>query len=53
MDGKLSKEEFDKAFNMALEGCRKIRTLQNDALKRKYKLESDTEKFKDTKEEAK
>lgn len=53
MDGKLSKEEFDKAFNMALEACRKIRNLQNDALKRKYKLESNTEKSKDSKEEVK
>ena len=53
MDGKLSKEEFDKAFNMALEGCRKISNLQNDALKRKYKLESDTETSKDSKEEVK
>jgi exosome complex component RRP41 len=53
MDGKLSKEEFDKAFNMALEACKKIRNLQNDALKRKYKMESDTEKSSNSKEEGK
>jgi len=38
---------------MALEGCRKIGNLQNDALKRKYKIESDPEKSKDSKEETK
>jgi exosome complex component RRP41 len=53
MDGKLSKEEFDKAFNMALDGCRQIRNLQNDALKQKYKIESDTEKSIVPKEEIK
>lgn len=53
MDGKLSKEEFDKAFNMALDACKKIRNLQNDALKRKYKMESETEKSSNSKEEGK
>ncbi|MCD6446416.1 exosome complex exonuclease Rrp41 [Candidatus Bathyarchaeota archaeon] len=36
MDGDLTMKEFEKAFNMALEGCRKIYTLQKEALKAKY-----------------
>lgn len=36
MDGMLSPEEFDKALELALEGCGKIYELQREALKRKY-----------------
>jgi exosome complex component RRP41 len=36
MDGMLTPEEFEKAFNMAVEGCRKIYTIQKEALKAKY-----------------
>jgi len=36
MDGILTSEEFEKALNLALEGCRKIYTMQKDALKAKY-----------------
>ncbi len=36
MDGILTLEEFEKAVNLALEGCRKIYTMQKEALKAKY-----------------
>ncbi len=38
MDGILSPEEFEKAVNMAIEGCKKIYALQKDALKNKYMI---------------
>ena len=36
MDGILTSEEFDKALNLALEGCRKIYVMQKEVLKAKY-----------------
>jgi exosome complex component RRP41 len=36
MDGILAPEEFEKAVNMAMEGCKKIYELQKEALKTKY-----------------
>ena len=36
MDGILTQEEFEKAVNMALEGCRQIYPMQKEALKKKY-----------------
>ena len=36
MDGQLTPEEFEEAFNLALEGCKKIYELQKKALKEKY-----------------
>jgi len=36
MDGILSPEEFEKAVNMAMEGCKKIYAMQKEALKTKY-----------------
>ncbi|MGC9345952.1 MAG: exosome complex exonuclease Rrp41 [Candidatus Bathyarchaeales archaeon] len=36
MDGILTLEEFENAVNLALEGCRKIYTMQKEALKAKY-----------------
>jgi exosome complex component RRP41 len=36
MDGILSLEEFEKAVNLALEGCRKIYAMQKEALRAKY-----------------
>jgi len=36
MDGILTLEEFEKAVNLALEGCTKIYSLQKEALKAKY-----------------
>ncbi|MEM1539594.1 MAG: exosome complex exonuclease Rrp41 [Candidatus Bathyarchaeia archaeon] len=36
MDGILTIEEFEKAVNLAIEGCKKIYALQKEALKAKY-----------------
>jgi len=36
MDGILTPEEFEKAVNLAIDGCRKIYDLQKEALKMKY-----------------
>src|SRR5512135_3300873 len=36
MDGVLSPEEFEKAVNMAIEGCKKIYATQREALRTKY-----------------
>ena len=36
MDGILTFDEFEKAVNLALEGCRKIYQMQKEALKTKY-----------------
>ncbi|MDI6645149.1 MAG: exosome complex exonuclease Rrp41 [Methanobacteriaceae archaeon] len=36
MDGNLSSEEFEKALDLALEGCKKISEIQKDALKTRY-----------------
>lgn len=36
MDGILTPEEFEKAVNLAIEGCKKIYTLQKEVLKTKY-----------------
>lgn len=36
MDGNLSREEFESAVNLALEGCKKIYVIQKEALKTKY-----------------
>ncbi len=36
MDGILTPEEFEKAMNMAIDGCKKIYEMQKEALKTKY-----------------
>jgi exosome complex component RRP41 len=36
MDGTLTSEEFEKALNLALEGCKKIYAMQKEALKVRY-----------------
>jgi len=36
MDGTLTLEEFEKALNLAIEGCKKIYAMQKEALKAKY-----------------
>ncbi len=38
MDGILAPEEFEKAVNMAIEGCKSIYALQKEALKNKYMI---------------
>jgi exosome complex component RRP41 len=36
MDGILTTEEFEKAVNLALEGCQKIYAMQKEALRTRY-----------------
>ncbi len=36
MDGNLTQEEFEKAFDLAKKGCEKVHQMQIDALKSKY-----------------
>ncbi|MDI6723260.1 MAG: exosome complex exonuclease Rrp41 [Methanobacterium sp.] len=36
MDGHLTSEEFDKALNLAVEGCKKINEAQKEAIKNRY-----------------
>jgi len=36
MDGILTSEEFEKAVNLAIDGCKKIYAMQREALKAKY-----------------
>ncbi len=43
MDGILTFEEFEKAVNLALKGCRKIYTMQKEALKAKYEIVKEVE----------
>jgi len=38
MDGNLTPEEFEKAMNMAIDGCKKIYEMQKEALKTKYMI---------------
>ena len=38
-DGDLTEEEFEKAINLAMEGCLEVSKLQKDALMRKYSTE--------------
>lgn len=43
MDGILKPEEFEKAINMAMDGCRKIYEVQKEALKTKYMVVKEVE----------
>jgi exosome complex component RRP41 len=36
MDGILTHEEFEKAVNMAIDGCKTVYAMQKEALKTKY-----------------
>jgi len=36
MDGKLTHEEFESAVNLAIDGCKRIYSMQKEALKAKY-----------------
>jgi exosome complex component RRP41 len=47
MDGILTPEEFEKAMNMAIEGCRKIYEVQKEALKTKYMLIKEQEEVEE------
>jgi len=52
MDGSLTADEFNQAFEMATEACRKIYEMQREALKTKYHILRDVE-MKDEMVEAK
>lgn len=43
MDGILAPEEFEKAVNMAMEGCKQIYAMQKEALKTKYMVVKEVE----------
>ena len=43
MDGILTTEEFEKAVNMAIDGCKKIYEMQKEALKTKYMVVKEVE----------
>jgi exosome complex component RRP41 len=43
MDGILTPEEFEKAVSLAVEGCKKIYTMQKEALKAKYVVVKEAE----------
>ncbi len=43
MDGILTPTEFEKAVNMAMDGCRKIYEMQKEALKTKYMVVKEVE----------
>jgi exosome complex component RRP41 len=43
MDGQLTLEEFEKAVDLSLEGCRQLYTIQKEALKAKYVTGKDEE----------
>ncbi|HLN89724.1 MAG TPA: exosome complex exonuclease Rrp41 [Candidatus Binatia bacterium] len=43
MDGILEPAEFEKAMNMAMEGCKKIYEMQKEALKTKYMVVKEVE----------
>jgi len=43
MDGILSPDEFEKAVNMAVDGCKKIYEVQKEALKTKYMVVKEVE----------
>jgi exosome complex component RRP41 len=43
MDGMLTPEEFEKAINMAIDGCKEIYAMQKEALKTKYMVVKEAE----------
>jgi exosome complex component RRP41 len=43
MDGVLAPEEFEDAFNMAVEGCKKLYAMQKEALRNKYMIAKEEE----------
>jgi exosome complex component RRP41 len=51
MDGMLTREEFEQAINLALNGCKQIYVLQKEALKAKYATVKEAEAEKEEKEE--
>jgi len=41
MDGIMSAEEYEKALNLAIEGCGRVHEMQREALKKKYAMEEE------------
>src|SRR4030043_45878 len=50
MDGILTPKEFEKAVNMAMDGCKKIYAMQKEALKTKYMTVKEENKEEETEE---
>ncbi|MCJ7632387.1 exosome complex exonuclease Rrp41 [Candidatus Bathyarchaeota archaeon] len=44
MDGIMTGEEYEKALNLALEGCKRLHEMQKEALKKKYASEEEEDK---------
>lgn len=44
MDGIMTGEEYEKALNLALEGCKRLHEMQREALKKKYASEEEEAK---------
>jgi exosome complex component RRP41 len=53
MDGNFSRQEFEKALEMAMGGCRQIRNLQAEALKKRYQTMLEVEKPQEVSEASK
>jgi len=51
MDGHLTREEFERALEMAMEGCRRLYEMQRDALIRRYATPEQPEQPEPAKEE--
>ena len=41
MDGIMSGDEYEKALNLAIDGCRQVHSMQREALKKKYATEEE------------
>jgi len=41
MDGIMSGDEYEKALNLAMDGCRQVHSMQREALKKKYATEEE------------
>jgi len=41
MDGIMSSDEYEKALNLAMDGCRQVHSMQREALKKKYATEEE------------
>jgi exosome complex component RRP41 len=46
MDGLMSYEEYEKALNLAIEGCKRLQAMQQEALKKKYAVGEEEEEVK-------
>lgn len=51
MDGNMTREEFDRAIELGVEGCGRVYEMQKDALKRRYSADVDDEEEEDESDE--